>query len=157
MSQSSSSSRPLSAWTIPCSEISHPEPLCDYDQSRDSTSSIGDYVEKRPAYSFSPVDEKKSWSTEKSQTLAELYFKFGFVFPFLWLAGVWILWSPLKEDPTLPWLVEMTPGEKQMVLARMRREELVWARRCCWASVMFCIIALAITFSLLGLHFHRAA
>jgi hypothetical protein len=66
------------------------------------------------------------------QTVSELAFKYGFVFPFLWIYGAYILISPLNAPPAnspLAWLPDKTEAEKQVYLLRQREEELVWARR----------------------------
>lgn len=96
---------------------------------------------------------------ERYDTLTESFFKFGFVFPFLWLAGALVLRMPLTVDPNLPchWMTNKTDGEKAAFLTGMREAELFWARRCLKAWCIFCailVVALLIALCILLVRRH---
>ncbi|KAF7330260.1 hypothetical protein MVEN_02463700 [Mycena venus] len=75
--------------------------------------------------------------TEKAQdpvTLAMYLFKFGFLFPPFWIMGVIILLSPLRAS-----------GCNAVIIDRMRKAELKWAKRCLYALVALVLVAAIIS------------
>ena len=60
--------------------------------------------------------------------------------------GAIILFSPLRAPPLSEvageWLPDKTDAEKQVVIDRIRRAEMKWARRCLVALVAFILLAL---------------
>ncbi|KAF7330257.1 hypothetical protein MVEN_02463400 [Mycena venus] len=90
--------------------------------------------------------------TEKAQepvTLAMFLFKFGFLFPPFWIMGVIILLSPLRAPPaatpSTAWLPEKTDAERQVIIDRMRKAELKWAKRCLYALVALVLVAAVVS------------
>ncbi|RDB16345.1 hypothetical protein Hypma_003052 [Hypsizygus marmoreus] len=81
-------------------------------------------------------------------TLAMYLFKFGFLFPPFWILGAIILLSPLREpepsSATSEWMPEKTEGERQMLIAEMRKVEVKWAKRCLLALSVFACIAVVV-------------
>jgi len=73
-------------------------------------------------------------------TLAMYLFKFGFLFPLFWIAGAFILISPLRAPED--WELTKTGAEREELIQTMRRTEMKWARRC---LIAFSILALIIT------------
>lgn len=75
-------------------------------------------------------------------TLAMYLFRYGFLFPFFWLAGAFILVNPLQL-PTADenWEPGKTEEEKAALLDLLRKTELKWARRCL-AAVALLIVAI---------------
>ncbi|KAF8528113.1 hypothetical protein BU17DRAFT_81341 [Hysterangium stoloniferum] len=83
-----------------------------------------------PSYS-SVVDNSFNddlYTEEEPLTLAQMLFKYGFLFFPFWIAGAYILCSPLR--PTPEWESGKTEAEKVQQLAVLRKTELKWARRC---------------------------
>ncbi len=70
------------------------------------------------------------------------------VFPPFWIMGVFILFSTLRAPPVSEaageWLPEKTDAEKQMVIDRIRRVELKWARRCLVALIALVLASLVV-------------
>ncbi|THV04434.1 hypothetical protein K435DRAFT_961898 [Dendrothele bispora CBS 962.96] len=98
-----------------------------------------------PAYEESPM------YTEKAElpTLAMYLFKFGFVFPPLWILGVFILLSPLRapdidsDESSSVWLLQKTEAERQAIIDHVRKVELEWAWRCFWSLFIFTLLVIA--------------
>jgi len=59
-----------------------------------------------------------------------------------------ILLSPLRAPPAATpsavWLPEKTDAERQVIIDRMRKAELKWAKRCLYALVAFVLVAVVI-------------
>ena len=70
--------------------------------------------------------------------------------------GLFILYSPLRSPPLSEaagdWLPEKTDVEQQLVVDRIRRAELKWARRCLYATLSLVLIALAAGMTAWALH-----
>ncbi|GJE86446.1 hypothetical protein PsYK624_025260 [Phanerochaete sordida] len=81
-----------------------------------------------PPYSES-VDLPTYTSVAEPPTLAMYLFKFGFLCPVLWLAGVSILLFPLAAPPQ-NWEPTKTEAEREELLGLLRRTEIKWAKRC---------------------------
>ncbi|KAI0646466.1 hypothetical protein C8Q79DRAFT_962780 [Trametes meyenii] len=75
-------------------------------------------------------------------TLAMYLFKFGFLFPLFWVAGAFILMSPLQAPPD--WETTKPEYERQEMIESMRRTEVKWARRCLVALLVVCLAAAAV-------------
>jgi len=69
-------------------------------------------------------------------------FKFGFLFPLFWLAGIFILVSPLQAPEN--WEPTKTEAEREELIQLMRRTEKKWATRCFAAFSLFLVIAIAV-------------
>ncbi|KAI0073657.1 hypothetical protein K474DRAFT_1603012 [Panus rudis PR-1116 ss-1] len=82
-------------------------------------------------------------SVAEPPTLAMYLFKFGFLFPLFWLAGVIILLSPLSAPEN--WEPTKTEAERQELIALLRKTERKWAKRCLVAFLVFALIVLAIS------------
>lgn len=58
--------------------------------------------------------------------------------------GVLILISPLRAptaaDAEAAWLPEKTEAEREEIIARMRKTEVKWAKRCLWALVTLVVL-----------------
>ncbi|KAI0707971.1 hypothetical protein C8Q76DRAFT_860148 [Earliella scabrosa] len=82
-------------------------------------------------------------------TLAMYLFKFGFLFPLFWLAGAFILLSPLRAPED--WETTKPEYERQELIESMRRTELKWAKRCLYALIitilLVAIIVLGVVFA----------
>ncbi|KAH8097010.1 hypothetical protein BXZ70DRAFT_895291 [Cristinia sonorae] len=76
-------------------------------------------------------------------TLAMYLFKFGFLFPLFWFAGIIVLISPLNAPEN--WEPTKTEAERQELIELLRRTERKWAKRCLWASLILSVIAGVIT------------
>ncbi|KAI0777266.1 hypothetical protein BD413DRAFT_490360 [Trametes elegans] len=74
-------------------------------------------------------------------TLAMYLFKFGFLFPLFWIAGAFILLSPL-EAPS-DWESSKPEYERQEIIESMRRTEIKWAKRCLWALLATTLVVTA--------------
>lgn len=80
--------------------------------------------------------------TTEPITLAQHLFKFGFLFPPLWLLGLIILFSPITTPSDF---YAQKPEPERAELARvMRRAEVKWAKRCAWALGVFVFVVGAI-------------
>ncbi|KAI0360511.1 hypothetical protein OH77DRAFT_1418451 [Trametes cingulata] len=75
-------------------------------------------------------------------TLAMYFFKFGFLFPLFWVAGVFILLSPLQAPAD--WEASKPEYERQELIESMRRTEVKWAKRCLYALLTSILIVAAI-------------
>ncbi|KAI0674472.1 hypothetical protein C8Q78DRAFT_966567 [Trametes maxima] len=71
-------------------------------------------------------------------TLAMYLFKFGFLFPLFWVAGAFILVSPLQAPED--WETTKPEYERQEMIESMRRTEVKWARRCLVALLVTCLV-----------------
>lgn len=71
-------------------------------------------------------------------TLARFMFQYGFFFFPFWLAGIYILFTPLK--PTPQWELGKTEEEKAYLIKVLRETELKWARRCLLAFYALCVL-----------------
>ncbi|KAI1797115.1 hypothetical protein LXA43DRAFT_910219, partial [Ganoderma leucocontextum] len=80
-------------------------------------------------------------------TLSMYLFKFGFLFPLFWVAGAFILLSPLSAPAD--WEASKPALEREELIASMRRAEVKWARRCLVALSVFCLLVLALVLSVL--------
>ncbi|KAI0689563.1 hypothetical protein BC835DRAFT_1368612 [Cytidiella melzeri] len=80
-------------------------------------------------------------SVAEPPTLAMYLFKFGFLFPLFWLAGLFVLLCPLT--PPENWEPTKTEAERQELLGLLRRTEVKWARRSLIALSLFSLIAIA--------------
>ncbi|TCD67368.1 hypothetical protein EIP91_010198 [Steccherinum ochraceum] len=76
-------------------------------------------------------------------TLAMYLFKFGFLFPLFWLAGIFILFFPLvaPED----WEPTKTEAERKELIELLRKTERKWARRCMIAFSALAFVAIVIS------------
>ncbi|CCM04010.1 uncharacterized protein FIBRA_06167 [Fibroporia radiculosa] len=93
---------------------------------------------------YSESSELPAYSRfEEHPTLAMYLFKFGFLFPLFWVAGAFILLSPLlaPED----WETNKTEAERQALIQSLRRAEVRWAKRC---LIAFSIFSLAATIAI---------
>ncbi|KAK0498900.1 hypothetical protein EDD18DRAFT_54750 [Armillaria luteobubalina] len=104
-------------------------------------------VELPPSYLESdPAPPPEYTQKDEPVTLAMYLFKFGFLFPPFWIMGAFILLSPLHEpepEPSDAWLPDKTDAEKQLIISRLRKAELKWARRSLFAFVLLVIVAVA--------------
>ncbi|KAL6306014.1 hypothetical protein BKA93DRAFT_730140 [Sparassis latifolia] len=86
--------------------------------------------------------------TDEQPTLAQYLFLYGFLFPVFWLAGAFILISPLRAPDD--WETTKTEAERLELIQAMRRTEVRWAKRCLLAltvlAVLILIIVLAVVF-----------
>ncbi|KAI0064867.1 hypothetical protein BV25DRAFT_1914027 [Artomyces pyxidatus] len=71
-------------------------------------------------------------------TLAQYFFKYGFLFPPLWFASLFILLSPLSAPAD--WEPTKTPTERAALLRRMRSAEVKWARRSLFAATLLTLV-----------------
>ncbi len=61
--------------------------------------------------------------------------------------GVFILFSPLHEPSSSPsdaWLPDKTDAEKQLIISRLRKAEVKWARRSLFALVLLLVVGVGI-------------
>jgi len=84
------------------------------------------------------------YAVEETPTLARMLFKYGFFFFPFWLAGIYILCSPLRSTPD--WEAGKTEAEKAQQLRLLREIELKWARRCLYAmmALVFTVLLLVV-------------
>ncbi|KAL4242427.1 hypothetical protein ABKN59_011933 [Abortiporus biennis] len=82
-------------------------------------------------------------SVAEPPTLAMYLFKFGFLFPLFWFAGIIVLLSPLQAPEN--WEPTKTEAERQEIIELLRRTERKWAKRCLIAFIVFALIALAVS------------
>ncbi|KAH9933244.1 uncharacterized protein BXZ73DRAFT_89857 [Epithele typhae] len=78
-------------------------------------------------------------------TLAMYLFKFGFLFPLFWVAGAFILLSPLNAPEG--WEPSKPEHERQEIIESMRRTEVRWAKRCLYALLVFGVLIVAVGLS----------
>ncbi|KAF8591915.1 hypothetical protein K439DRAFT_1274037, partial [Ramaria rubella] len=71
------------------------------------------------------------YAVREPPTLARMLFIYGFLFFPFWLAGIYILASPLL--PTPDWESGKSEFEKAQLLLILRETEKKWARRCLYA------------------------
>ncbi|KAK7032808.1 hypothetical protein R3P38DRAFT_2918991 [Favolaschia claudopus] len=118
-----------------------------HDSRHDRRISVAESSLAPPPYVEAPEYTKR----DEPVTLAMFLFKFGFLFPPFWLMGIFILLSPLRAPPTATpsasWLPEKTDAERQVIIDRMRKAELKWARRCLYALVILVLVAVIISVS----------
>ena len=69
------------------------------------------------------------------------------VFPLFWVAGAFILLSPLQAPED--WESGKPEMERQELLASMRRTEMKWARRCLYALVLLSLLVVAVVVAVL--------
>ena len=67
--------------------------------------------------------------------------------------GIAILLSPLK--PTPEWEMGKTREERIALLTRLRNEELKWARRCLWATLILLALLAAAALAIYLLVFRK--
>ncbi|PPQ73886.1 hypothetical protein CVT24_011945 [Panaeolus cyanescens] len=107
-------------------------------------------------------------SQEEPQTLAMLFFKFGFFFPAFWVFGALMLITPLRSpNPLSPeaiasawppnpelvaWVNEhlRTEEDKQAFLEKMQQVEMKWAKRCLLAIILLVAFCAAIGLMIFG-------
>ncbi|KAK7683125.1 hypothetical protein QCA50_013798 [Cerrena zonata] len=99
-------------------------------------------VEAPPPYAYGS-DLPSYTAVAEPPTLAMYLFKFGFLFPLFWIAGIVILISPLSAPEN--WEPTKTEAERQELIELLRRTERKWAKRCLVAFSILAIIAIAIT------------
>ncbi|KAI0371223.1 hypothetical protein BV20DRAFT_1120645 [Pilatotrama ljubarskyi] len=75
-------------------------------------------------------------------TLALYLFKFGFLFPLFWVAGAFILLSPLQAPAD--WEATKPEYERQELIESMRRTEVKWAKRCLVALLVTIVVVAAV-------------
>ncbi|KAI0827104.1 hypothetical protein BC628DRAFT_1318960 [Trametes gibbosa] len=94
-----------------------------------------------PSYEMSIAPP--AYTTVSDQpTLAMYLFKFGFLFPLFWVAGAFILLSPLQAPSD--WETTKPEYERQEIIESMRRTEVKWAKRCLFALGLTTIIVAAV-------------
>ncbi|EIW55486.1 uncharacterized protein TRAVEDRAFT_65922 [Trametes versicolor FP-101664 SS1] len=87
--------------------------------------------------------EPPAYTTVSDQpTLAMYLFKYGFLFPLFWVAGAFILLSPLQAPSD--WETTKPEYERQEIIESMRRAEVKWAKRCLIALLVSTLIGAAI-------------
>ncbi|KAH9851686.1 hypothetical protein C2E23DRAFT_757878 [Lenzites betulinus] len=100
-----------------------------------------DVEDAPPSYEMSI--EPPAYSAVSDQpTLAMYLFKYGFLFPLFWVAGAFILLSPLQAPAD--WETTKPEYEREEMIASMRRAELKWARRCLYALGLGTLLLVAV-------------
>ncbi|KAI0336786.1 hypothetical protein GY45DRAFT_1315431 [Cubamyces sp. BRFM 1775] len=94
-----------------------------------------------PPYECS-IDPPSYTQVSDQPTLAMYLFKFGFLFPLFWVAGAFILLSPLQAPED--WEAAKPEYERQEMIESMRRTEIKWAKRCLVAVLVLAIAVAAI-------------
>ena len=69
------------------------------------------------------------------------------MFPLFWVAGAFILLSPLSAPED--WETSKPALEREELIASMRRAEVKWARRCLAALSVLCLVVVALVFGVL--------
>ncbi|CAL1709023.1 unnamed protein product [Somion occarium] len=101
-------------------------------------------VESLPPPPYADCRDLPSYTAvAEPPTLAMYLFKFGFLFPLFWLAGIVILFSPLSAPEN--WEPTKTETERVELIELLRRTERKWAKRCLIAFSILSIIVIAIT------------
>ncbi|KAI0360513.1 hypothetical protein OH77DRAFT_1470524 [Trametes cingulata] len=97
-----------------------------------------------PPYECS-IDPPAYTRVSDQPTLAMYLFKFGFLFPLFWVAGAFILLSPLQAPSD--WESTKPEYERQEIIESMRRTEVKWAKRCLVALLVtvLAVAAIALT------------
>ncbi|CAE6450956.1 unnamed protein product, partial [Rhizoctonia solani] len=119
------------------------------DRGHSASNSLG--IASPPPYELPP----HLAPTPKPQTVARTFFLYGFIFPPFWVIGACILGSKLRPDAqppieALPKEIEAgyagTPSEayKRAEYKLLRHTELVWARRCLIAAIIFVLAIVVI-------------
>ncbi|KAK0205460.1 hypothetical protein DFS33DRAFT_1328509 [Desarmillaria ectypa] len=138
------STRSSTATMNPVDDLGYNFSLSPTRQSRHDRSS----VEMPPSYLESdPAPPPEYTQKDEPVTLAMYLFKFGFLFPPFWIMGAFILFSPLHEPSSSPsdaWLPDKTDAEKQLIISRLRKAEVKWARRSLFALVLLLVIGAGI-------------
>ncbi|KAG6896656.1 hypothetical protein C0992_006855 [Termitomyces sp. T32_za158] len=112
-----------------------------HESRRDSAADVlPPYVEDTPPM-YSPT-------APEPVTMAEHFFKYGFLFPPFWIFGAWFLWLPLRapnrhSGVEIPWMADKTELELQCIIGEMRRAEVRWALRCIWALVILILLGMS--------------
>ncbi|KAI9569267.1 hypothetical protein HD554DRAFT_2020784 [Boletus coccyginus] len=84
-------------------------------------------------------------------TLAMYLFKFGFLFPPLWIFGSLILITPLTAPTNFE--PSKSETERQELVQIIRDAELRWAKRCAWALVVLLVLGgVVVAVALVALH-----
>ncbi|KAL7284081.1 hypothetical protein ACG7TL_001361 [Trametes sanguinea] len=132
-----------------------------HDDVRASTLADAEVESLPPPYEHSIAPPAYS-SVSDQPTLAMYLFKFGFckfslaqllhldlclqgtrtVFPLFWLAGAFILLSPLQAPAD--WETSKPEYERQEIIESMRRTEVKWAKRCLVALLITSLLVAAI-------------
>ncbi|KAI0371221.1 hypothetical protein BV20DRAFT_1017162 [Pilatotrama ljubarskyi] len=94
-----------------------------------------------PPYECS-IDPPAYSRVSDQPTLAMYLFKFGFLFPLFWIAGAFILLSPLQAPSD--WESNKPEYERQEMIESMRRTEVKWAKRCLIALLVTTLTVAAI-------------
>jgi len=119
------------------------------DSRHDTTSLPIHHDDVPPPYSHAGNPPAYSRVAEHP-TLAMYFFKFGFLFPLFWLAGAFILISPLRAPEE--WELTKSEAERQEIIQSMRHTEVKWAKRCLIAfsllAVVILVVVLAAIFSM---------
>ncbi|KAL7284079.1 hypothetical protein ACG7TL_001357 [Trametes sanguinea] len=112
-----------------------------HDDVRASTLADAEVESLPPPYEHSIAPPAYS-SVSDQPTLAMYLFKFGFLFPLFWLAGAFILFSPLQAPAD--WETSKPEYERQEIIESMRRTEVKWAKRCLVALLITILLVAAI-------------
>ncbi|OSD08189.1 hypothetical protein PYCCODRAFT_1358373 [Trametes coccinea BRFM310] len=112
-----------------------------HDDVRASTLADAEVESLPPPYEHSIAPPAYS-SVSDQPTLAMYLFKFGFLFPLFWLAGAFILLSPLQAPAD--WETSKPEYERQEIIESMRRTEVKWAKRCLVALLITILLVAAI-------------
>ncbi|KAI0659308.1 hypothetical protein C8Q70DRAFT_1154661 [Cubamyces menziesii] len=134
--------------------VSHPRPSSSrrtlsltgtrdsrHDDARASTLVDVEAALPPPPYECS-VEPPAYTQVSDQPTLAMYLFKFGFLFPLFWVAGAFILLSPLQAPED--WEASKPEYERQEMIESMRRTEIKWAKRCLFALLVLAITVAAI-------------
>ncbi|KAI0635329.1 hypothetical protein C8Q77DRAFT_1054760 [Trametes polyzona] len=114
-----------------------------HDDARSST--LIDVEDVPPPPYECSVEPPVYTSVSDQPTLAMYLFKFGFLFPLFWVAGAFILLSPLQAPSD--WEATKPEYERQELIESTRRAEVKWAKRCLvmLATATFAIAGIAVT------------
>ncbi|KAI0674470.1 hypothetical protein C8Q78DRAFT_1184692 [Trametes maxima] len=124
-----------------------PSPSLTLTGTRDSrhdemhTSTLVDVESLPPPYEHS-IEPPAYTQVSDQPTLAMYLFKFGFLFPLFWVAGAFILLSPLQAPSD--WETSKPEYERREMIESMRRTEVKWARRCLVALLVTCLVVAAV-------------
>jgi len=96
-------------------------------------------TESPPAYSpHGDTESLPAYSEDGPTSLARYMFMYGFLFPPFWLMGIAILLSPLRTPAD--WGIDKTEEERATVLKHLRAEEVKWAKKCLWATLVLLVV-----------------
>ncbi|KAI0640971.1 hypothetical protein C8Q79DRAFT_1014801 [Trametes meyenii] len=109
-------------------------PVAPDPRSSPSESADAQRKTRKPSVSTFQMEEDQR-AREEPKTRVRTIFFWGFVFPLLWLVGVYTLFFPTKYEPDLETAPVGSAEEMKRHKVAYRAAEEKWARRCLWMLI----------------------